>query len=121
MAVASEPMNRELQSAARRIWRPQEIPDWYWKDLSEEEKAVYREYLPDPRKMPLEKPGSARNGPRTDRSAAGEIEVVDRDLAEPDIATDNGIADGDIRDGHARESSDDAIVGIDGIPLVPAQ
>ena len=33
----------ESGRAIRRTanWRPQEIPDWYWKDLSEEEKAVY--------------------------------------------------------------------------------
>ena len=89
--------------------------------MSEEEKAVYREYLPDPRKMPVAKKLSVHNALDTAPAGTGGIEVVDDDLADPDVATDSGIADGDLRDGHRRETTGDTVVGVDGMPLAPIQ
>ena len=71
--------------------------------------------------MPVTKYGPARNDADTAPAEEVVVEAADRDLAEPDVAAGNGIADGDIREGHSQELDDNAVVGIDGIPLAPAQ
>ena len=71
--------------------------------------------------MPVAKPGAARDHPETAQAGKGTVEVVDHDLADPEIVADTGIADGDIREGHVPELPDDAVVGIDGIPVAPVQ